>query len=170
MLVRYVDVDRRNDRVVHTIPYRTLTTYSSDLPPGEVRITQPGSSGSLLEVYRITTVDGRVVSRHLLERRVLEPAEPRRRVIGRVTPAQPRGTETGDASWYYAPGSGLTAAHPWLPFGTVVTVTNLANGKTVQVVINDRGPFGGRIIDLSPEAFSTLAPLGTGVLHVQLTW
>jgi rare lipoprotein A (peptidoglycan hydrolase) len=40
----------------------------------------------------------------------------------------------------------------------------------VVVVINDRGPFGGRIIDLSPEAFSALAPLGQGVMQVRLTW
>jgi rare lipoprotein A len=80
------------------------------------------------------------------------------------------GTEVGQASWYYASGSGLTAAHPWLPYGTVVTVTNLANGESVRVVINDRGPFGGRIIDLSPEAFSRLASLGTGVIDVRISW
>ncbi len=52
----------------------------------------------------------------------------------------------------------------------MVTVTNLANGKTVQVVINDRGPFGGRIIDLSDEAFARIAPLSQGVCQVQLSW
>jgi rare lipoprotein A len=79
--------------------------------------------------------------------------------------------QVGEASWYsFAPGSGLTAAHPWLPFGTVVTVTNLTSGRSIRVVINDRGPFGGRIIDLSEEAFSALASLGTGVLDVRLTW
>jgi rare lipoprotein A len=51
-----------------------------------------------------------------------------------------------------------------------VTVTNLANGRSIRVVINDRGPFGGRIIDLSEEAFSALASLGTGVIDVRLTW
>jgi rare lipoprotein A len=52
----------------------------------------------------------------------------------------------------------------------VVTVTNLANGKSIQVVINDRGPFGGRIIDLCDEAFAALAPLSTGVIDVRLVW
>ena len=47
----------------------------------------------------------------------------------------------------------LTAAHKTLPFGTVVRVTNKKNGKTVDVEITDRGPFGpGRIIDLSVAA------------------
>ena len=80
-------------------------------------------------------------------------------------------TQTGEASWYDPPWSGLTAAHPTLPFGTHVTVTDLATGRTVVVVINDRGPFGaGRVIDLSPEAFQALRPLGSGVLTVQLSW
>jgi rare lipoprotein A len=47
----------------------------------------------------------------------------------------------------------LTAAHPHLPFGTRVTVTNAHSGKSVVVRINDRGPFvHGRVIDLSPAA------------------
>ena len=75
--------------------------------------------------------------------------------------------QTGQASWYDPPWSGLTAAHPSLPFGTHVTVTDLATGRTVIVVINDRGPFGaGRVIDLSPEAFQALRPLGAGILDV----
>ena len=52
--------------------------------------------------------------------------------------------QVGEASWYgFAPGDGLTAAHPWLPFGTVVTVENLENGRAVQVVINDRDHSAG---------------------------
>ena len=51
-------------------------------------------------------------------------------------------------------------------------VTDLANDRSVTVVIDDRGPFGNaaRIIDLSPEAFSALAPLGAGVLQVRISW
>jgi rare lipoprotein A len=127
-------------------------------------------------VYRVRVVDGRVVSRTLVRRQVLDEAAPRRRLVGTSTadtsstnPAH--GTETGEASWYsFAPGSGFTAAHPWLPFGTVVTVTDLENGKSIQVVINDRGPYGGRIIDLSEDAFSALAALGHGVIDVRLSW
>ena len=74
-------------------------------------------------------------------------------------------SQRGEASWYDPPWGGFTAAHPWLPFGTRVTVTDLATGRSVTVVIDDRGPFGsGRVIDLSPEAFAQLEPLGRGVL------
>jgi rare lipoprotein A len=79
------------------------------------------------------------------------------------------GSLIGRASWYHV-DSDLTAASPWLPFGTVVTVTSLATGARVTVVINDRGPFGGRIIDLSEAAFARIAPLGQGVASVRLTW
>lgn len=61
-----------------------------------------------------------------------------------------------------------TAAHKTLPFGTMVEVTNLANGKSVEVKINDRGPYGpGRVIDLASSAFEQIASLSTGVISVQ---
>jgi uncharacterized protein YabE (DUF348 family) len=168
--ISYVDVDVRTQRMLRTIPTHTVTSFSDALAPGEVQIVSDGSTGALLEVYEVKVVDGNVVSRTLLRRRVLDEADPRQRLVGRQDNSI-HGTESGEASWYsFAPGSGLTAAHPWLPFGTVVTVTNLANGRSIRVVINDRGPFGGRIIDLSEEAFSALASLGTGVIDVRLTW
>jgi rare lipoprotein A len=63
----------------------------------------------------------------------------------------------------------LTAAHRTLPFGTRVRVTNLDNGRSVVVRINDRGPFGrGRIIDLSKAAAEQLNMLRTGTAPVRL--
>jgi uncharacterized protein YabE (DUF348 family) len=168
-LIRYVDIDVETHKVVVPIPYRTLTSYTTDLEPGHMHILQSGESGSMVELYRVKMVDGKVVGRRLLSKEVLRAPIDERRQIGNAEP-ESSGTETGEASWYYTNGDGLTAAHPWLPFGTIVTVTDLANGKSVKVVINDRGPFGGRIIDLSPEAFAALAPLSVGVIQVQLTW
>lgn len=92
--------------------------------------------------------------------------------------------ETGKASYYAEEFDGrktangetfhmnqLTAAHRTLPFNTVVTVTNLANGKSVQVRINDRGPFvKGRIIDLSKEAARLIGLLAAGVGNVTLAY
>ena len=63
----------------------------------------------------------------------------------------------------------LTAAHPSLPFGTWVRVTNLSNGKDVVVRINDRGPFvKGRIIDLSVSAAKKIGIIETGIVQVKL--
>jgi len=90
--------------------------------------------------------------------------------------------EEGIASWYGLPFHGrrtasgerfdmnaLTAAHPWLPFGTRVLVRNPQNGRSVVVRINDRGPFvRGRIIDLSHAAARALGILGLGTRKVVL--
>ncbi|MEA5538808.1 septal ring lytic transglycosylase RlpA family protein [Limnoraphis robusta Tam1] len=63
----------------------------------------------------------------------------------------------------------LTAAHPSLPFGTTVRVTNTENGRSVVVRINDRGPFtGGRIIDLSVAAAQEIDMINSGVAPVQV--
>jgi rare lipoprotein A len=64
----------------------------------------------------------------------------------------------------------MTAAHRTLPFGTKVKVTNVANGKSVIVRINDRGPFvKGRVIDLSRSAFSAIGNPASGTVRVVVT-
>lgn len=83
----------------------------------------------------------------------------------------------GVASYYWEPqalASGgrfnpnaLTAAHKTLPFGTRVRVTHLGNGRSVEVKINDRGPYvAGRIIDLSKAAASVIGMTGQGIARV----
>ena len=63
----------------------------------------------------------------------------------------------------------LTAAHRTLPFGTKVRVTNLDNGRSVVVRLNDRGPVvSGRVIDMSPAAAKQLDMLRAGVARVKL--
>ncbi len=91
-------------------------------------------------------------------------------------------SERGVASWY-GPGfhgrqtangerydmEAMTAAHKTLPFGTMVEVRNLDNGRTARVRINDRGPFvRGRIIDLSRAAARAIEMLGPGTARVEI--
>jgi rare lipoprotein A (peptidoglycan hydrolase) len=65
--------------------------------------------------------------------------------------------------------NGLTAAHRSLPFGTQVKVTNLANGRSLTLRINDRGPFvGGRIIDVSRKAAEQLGFKKEGLARVRV--
>jgi resuscitation-promoting factor RpfB len=169
MRVRYDAIAFRTRDVRVPIPYTTHTRPSDTLSPGEVRVERPGVDGVMVERTQIKFVNGEAVATVVLSRTILQEAIAARRLVGREH--QTEDIQVGDASWYsFAPGSGFTAAHPWLPFGTVVTVTNVANGKSVQVVINDRGPFGGRIIDLSDEAFARIAPLSQGVCRVRLSW
>jgi rare lipoprotein A len=75
---------------------------------------------------------------------------------------EPQGTASGET---FDPEA-LTAAHKTLPFNTRVRVTNPANGKSVIVRINDRGPYiSGRCLDLSRAAFRAIANLSQGVLR-----
>jgi len=90
--------------------------------------------------------------------------------------------QSGQASWYGKPHNGrrtasgevydmrqLTAAHPNLPLGTRVLVTNLNNGRSVEVRVNDRGPtIRGRIIDLSYAAAQRLGAVARGTVPVTL--
>jgi 3D (Asp-Asp-Asp) domain-containing protein len=92
------------------------------------------------------------------------------------------GRQAGLASWYgpgfygrhtasgtVYTGARLTAAHRSLPFGTLVRVTNLENGRRVVVVIDDRGPFiRGRVIDLSVAAAQRLGMVRDGVVPVRI--
>jgi rare lipoprotein A len=99
---------------------------------------------------------------------------------GDAASAAARYDVVGTASWYGKPYHGrrtasgevynmhrLTAAHRTLPFGTRVVVTNLENGRTVIVTINDRGPFkGNRVIDVSQKAAGQLGFLNQGLTRV----
>jgi len=108
----------------------------------------------------------------------VEPARPPR--VEREHPRQL--VAEGLASWYggalrghltangerFNP-SALTAAHRTLPFGTCLHVENLANGRSVDVRVNDRGPYvNGRIVDVSEAAARRLDMLDQGVGHVRL--
>ena len=97
-------------------------------------------------------------------------------------PLQPFIVETGLASWYGPQFHGkltasgevfnqwkFTAAHRTFPWGSKVRVTNLANGKAVEVHINDRGPFTkGRIIDVSRAAARALGMIESGTTTVRV--
>jgi rare lipoprotein A len=83
----------------------------------------------------------------------------------------------GVASFYWQPQAvasggrfdpnGMTAAHKTLPFGTRVRVTHMGNGRSVEVKINDRGPYiAGRIIDLSRAAAGVIGMTGQGIARV----
>jgi rare lipoprotein A len=100
----------------------------------------------------------------------------------RMLPVGWTGRQAGLASWYgpgfygrqtasgtVYTGRALTAAHRSLPFGTMVRVTNLENGRRVVVVIDDRGPFiHGRVIDLSVTAARQLGMIRDGVVPVRI--
>ena len=142
---------------------------------------------ALLLVVAVAGVLAGCATAEAPRQRTESPPQPR--PSGPSTPARP-GTKApaaptvlmGKASWYGDAHHGqrtasgerydmtaMTAAHRTLPFGTRVRVTNVANGKSVVVRVNDRGPFvAGRIIDLSRAAAQEVEVLGTGLFTVRL--
>ncbi|MEU1646123.1 septal ring lytic transglycosylase RlpA family protein [Micromonospora zamorensis] len=107
-------------------------------------------------------------------------ASPKPKPTAKKTTAAPKVLDSGSCgASFYSDGqltangesfnpSALTAAHKTLPFNTKVRVTNPANGKSVVVRINDRGPFiDGRCLDLSRAAFATIASVDVGALTVR---
>jgi len=75
---------------------------------------------------------------------------------------------SGMCAYYGGRGGGFTAAHKTLPFGTRVRVTDSKTGRSVIVVINDRGPFNkGRVLDLSTSAAKALGMTERGVVLVR---
>jgi rare lipoprotein A (peptidoglycan hydrolase) len=87
-------------------------------------------------------------------------------------PADAVRTQEGQASWYDLPGARAgVCAHRTIPKGTVVKVTNLDTGKSINCTVDDRGPYTeGKIIDLYRDDFARLAPLEQGVFPTRITW
>ena len=77
--------------------------------------------------------------------------------------------QTSGIVTYYDHPAGHCAS-PWLPFGTVVEVTNPANGASVTCVVDDREADTARSIDLATATFAEIAPLWQGVVDARLNW
>jgi uncharacterized protein YabE (DUF348 family) len=176
MRIRVVRVEVRRLTEQAPISYGTDIVYSDQLLQGQRRVDRAGIPGLQELTYKVRLENGVEVSRDLLDRRPLRDPVNEVLVIGTREPNE----QWGIASWYDWDGrsapcggtlAGFYAAHRTLPCGTRVTVVNPSNGRSVTVVIRDRGPWiGGRIIDLSDEAFSQIAPLGAGTVRVRITW
>ena len=163
--VTVIRVTHREVADQQPILYSTEVRKTNDLMLGIRRVQRAGVPGALRRIYDLTLENGQEVARTLLR------TETVRRPVSQVIleGTRPPHIQSGVASWYHR--SGMVAAHKTLPFGTQVKVTNTTSGRSVVVVINDRGPYvSGRIIDLSDDAFAQLAPLGVGTINVRIAW
>lgn len=148
------------------IPFISTEEEDDTLSWRKKEVVQKGEPGILETTVRIARHDGKEVSRKVLSKTVIKEQVTEK--VRQGTLVKVGKSHTGGASWYAHTGT-LSAANPWLPMGSYVRVTNTANGKSVIVKINDRGPFGGgRIIDLDKVAFQEIASLGQGVAQVKM--
>lgn len=169
--IKVVRVNQAIEKLQSKIGFKRQTEQSPTLELGIRKVKNAGVEGVKESSYRILYEDGKVKSRTLLGSKVLKEPVAEVTLAGTLRPSLRSASQdqAGKASWYRQPG--LMAAHRSLPLGTVVRVTNLANGKQVTVTIRDRGPYvDGRIIDLSDTAFQQLSPQSRGVLNVKIEW
>ena len=167
--------------------YFFTSGYLSRRPAPRLRLGRFSTLGVLLGVSLLSQSCGMIArsSQGIVPEMVSIP-QPSIAKPGPIkTPTELKGAvsvQTGQASWYGKAFAGkptasgeifndelLTAAHRSLPLGTKVRVTNIANGKSVEVKVNDRGPYaGGRIIDLSRAAARALGMIEDGLIEVRL--
>ncbi len=163
------------------VPFKTELHDDSTLAAGHTAVIQAGRNGTVRVVSKVVRQDGTIVQSTEDRRIVLAP--PVTEILRRgtkvsgsqqpVAPPAPSGGQlfqSGTATWYPSHAGPGACAHLTLPFGTIVTIVNTANGRSVQCRVGDRGPeaWTGHIIDLNPDVFAALAPLGTGTISVRL--
>jgi rare lipoprotein A (peptidoglycan hydrolase) len=172
-----------------SIPFKTEQKNDPTLHRGKKKVTVQGKVGTLLKTYEVVFADGNEESRQLTdEKRLNEPvnsvvligtADPEPIITASARGGEVTGIIEGIASWY-GKGDGLegartasgevfnkndfTAAHPTLAFGTRLRVTYLKTGRSVEVRVNDRGPFGkNRILDISMAAAEAIGLRSAGI-------
>lgn len=166
MAIEVTHVVIKEETKEESIAFKTISNEDNKLGWREKKVTQKGEAGVQEVKYKTVFHDGKEISRKILEKNITK--QPVDEIVTQGTYVQTGKTHTGLASWYAHTGT-MAAANPWLPMGSYVKVTNVDNGKSVIVKINDRGPFGpGRIIDLDKVAFAKIASLGAGVVNVKM--
>jgi rare lipoprotein A len=152
-------------------PHRSISM--SAVLPAESLSENPRADGTPTDISTLESSSAPIIPRPKTQEASL-PTLP--------TPTPSTIIGTGLASWYGAKHHGkrtasgeifdqnkFTAAHRTLPWGSIVKVTNLENGKSVEVRINDRGPFKkSRVIDLSRAAARALGMVESGLSPVQM--
>jgi uncharacterized protein YabE (DUF348 family) len=159
-------VEIREEATEKKIAFETKTKEDDTLSWRKKVTEQRGEYGLRTYRYRVSYHDGKEVARKLLGSEVTK--ESVAEIVVQGTYVKTGKAVRGMGTWYSYTGK-LAAASLTLPLGSYARVTNPANGKSVIVVINDRGPYGkGRIIDLDKVAFQEIASLGAGVIDVKV--
>ena len=171
-IVRITSTNRTEDGIV---PFQTINQNDSSIYVGQSKVIQAGQNGSETISYIQTLQDGNVVNESVASRVITKSPVSKivaigtkKKTVSQKSASSIGSTQTGKATFYsHIPG---TCAHKTLPMGTIVTVTNLANGKSTTCRVADRGPYGeGRIIDLEKGVFSNIASLSTGIINVKIS-
>jgi rare lipoprotein A (peptidoglycan hydrolase) len=158
-LVRYQTPVSATASVV-TAPTVPPTTSTSTTVPSAPPTTTPGTTDASRPAIEEASVPVKTTP---------TPAPPPTPPPTSAPPAVTEG-ERGQATWYAAAPAGR-CARPTLPFGTILTVTNVATGASTTCVVDDREEAGyPRVVDMSPSGFAQLADPSQGVVDVSISW
>ncbi len=149
------------------IDYQEIYEEDSTMWKGEEAVITAGEYGVIEKKYEVIYEDGEEVDRLFLNEEVVKEPQDRIIAIGtKVKQIASGDTKDGLATYFYGP---TIAASTTFPIGTTVKVTNLANGESIVVTIDDTGAFGESIlIDLRDDYFSQIASLSAGVIPVRI--
>ena len=163
--ITVIRVAESNLTETQPVSFAVQKVNDDSLNIGTNKITQPGVAGVLTIISHLRRENGVLVQKTETSRAVTKKPVDEIIHVGTHNP----NSATVVASFYDAPEG--TVAHPSLPFGTVLTVINPVNGKTVTAKVEDRGPFvKGRGLDLSKKDFAKLGPLAAGTMTVTISW
>ena len=193
MKITLTMVDQKSQKRRVAVPFSTKKVEDSSLPKGEIKVITKGVNGINEETWTVVFKDGKKVSEKKVSSKVVNAPVTQVIKVGTKTAsssspstrsssdpvtrgitclASTYGEGDGTAGGSTASGetfdpSAFTAASKTLPLGSTIRVTNVSNGRTVTVRINDRGPYvGGRCLDLSTAAMNAIAP-GQGLVTVR---
>lgn len=155
--INIIRVKETEQKETEIIPYKTIEKDDATLERGITKVCQKGQNGKREKVYLVRRENGEEVSRSLISNTITE--EPQNKIILNGTKIVVLSSESGEASWTW----GVTASRKY-GRGTLIRVTNLTNGKSVETRVSGYGPmsFTGRILDLNIDLWNQISSGGAG--------
>jgi hypothetical protein len=151
-------------------PAWQLAAYTVKAPAPPVQATPAAPPPSSAPAPSVASVPRPVAAAVIAHAAPVPAPTPSTTVAPGHLTVQRQNARSGQATWYSQAVPGYCAS-PDLPFGTVLTVTNQANGASTTCVVNDReGNTPGRIVDLSYQGFAQIADPSEGIIAVTITW
>lgn len=163
--IKITRVKETEQKEIEIIDFDIIEKDDPTLERGKTEVKQKGENGERELVYLIRRENGVEVSRSLINNTITK--QPQDKIILNGTKIVVLSSESGEASW-----SKYGTASRRYKRGTLLRVTNLSNGKSVETRVNDWGPkeYTGRVLDLYSEDWKTIASgsLGSGTMQVKI--
>lgn len=162
MIIEITRVAKTKLTLKETVAFETQEKKDPNVDRGISKVKQEGQNGEREKIFEVIREDGEEVSRTLLKDEVTK--KPIHKIVVQGTKVKIGKAVTADASWYDL--CCTKVASTTFKKGTVLRLTNMANGKQIEVKVDDTGAFGqDRVVDLHPDYFKALGgTLGQGIM------